>query len=287
MGGASRELAGRTAIVTGAGSPRGMGRAIVEALAGMGANIVASDTPRPAPDPVMEALAYRYGAGEGLEQSVAAAKANGVDAIAAPGDITDAGDMKGLANAAMDAFGRIDILVNVAGGSWGSNRITDYEPEDWMKTIRTNLFGTFLATQACLQIMENQGAGAIVNIASIAGARAHEMLSAYGASKAGIVQFTRDIAFESGPKGVRANALLPGDIDTDMYRMEARGYAMMHGATEDDFIAQSATTTPVGRIGLPRDVADLTAFLCTDRAAFLTGLAVPVTGDRELPFRQH
>ena len=285
MGGTYKELAGRTAIVTGAGSPRGMGRAIVETLAGMGANIVASDTPRPAPDPVMEALQYKYGADEGLEETVAAAKERGVEAIAAPGDITDQDDMKGMAKTAMDTFGRIDILVNVAGGAWGSNRITDYDPEDWMKTIRTNLFGTFLATNACLQFMENQGAGAIVNIASIAGVRSLEMLSAYGASKAGIIQFTRDIAVESGPKGVRAYALMPGDIDTDMYRMEARGYAMMHGETEENFIAKSAGSTPMGRIGLPSDIAELTAFLCTDRAAFLTGLVIPVTGGKELAFR--
>ncbi len=279
------ELEGRTAIVTGAGSPRGMGRAIVETLAAQGANIVASDMAQGDPDMVMEALGYRYGAGEGLEESVAAAKALGVQAEAVCADVTQAEQVEALAAKAKEFFGRIDILVNVAGGSWGSNRVADYEPEAWLKTLHVNLFGTFLTTKYCLPHLEANKCGSIVNIASIAASRAHEMLSAYGAAKAAIVQFTRDVACESGPSGVRANVILPGDVQTDMFAMEMKGEALIHGKTEEEALAASAASTPVGRIGTPKDVADLVAFLASDRAAFVTGVAIPLTGGKDLPFR--
>ena len=95
----------------------------------------------------------------------------------------------------------------------------------------------------------------------------------------------RELAAEWGPEGVRANVLLPGDIQTDMFAMECKGSAMLEGVSEEQFVQRSAETTPVRRVGAPQDVADLTAFLCSDRASFLTGLAIPVTGGKDLPFR--
>lgn len=283
----SKDLEGRVALVTGAGSPRGMGRAIVEALAARGANIVASDIAEAHPDPLMEMMQYQYGASQGLEETVAAAKAHGVSAIAATGDVTQPADMEAVVQAAIDTFKRVDILVNVAGGSWGSNRVGDYDPEQWLKTLHINLFGTFLTTKFCLPHFEAQGKGAIVNIASIAASRAHQMISAYGAAKAGIVQFTKDVAVEYGPSGVRANCLLPGDIMTDMLAMEFRGMSMMLGMAEEEIAGMSSESTPLRRLGAPGDVAELVAFLASDRASFLTGLAIPVTGGKELAFRAH
>lgn len=281
------ELEGRVAIVTGAGSPRGMGRAIVEALAREGAHIVASDVAEAHPDAMMEALGYRYGAGEGLGETVDAACREGVEAIGVAADVTCEEEVGAMVEAAVRTFGRVDILVNVAGGSWGSNRIADYAPEDWLKTVRVNLYGPFLTTRAVLPHMEAQGRGSIVNIASIAAVRAHAMISAYGAAKAGLVQFTRDTAVEYGPSGIRANALLPGDIDTEMYAMEARGMAMLLGLSEAEVVEMSTGTTPLRRLGTPADIAALVAFLVSDRASFLTGLAIPVTGGKELAFKPH
>lgn len=280
-----KELEGRVAIVTGAGSPRGMGRAICEALAGLGARIVASDLDKPSPDPVQQALGYEYGADQGLDETVEAARQVGVEAIGVRANVTEPDDVKQLVAQAIDAFGQLDILVNVAGGTWGSNRIADYDPGQWLDTLKVNLFGIFLTTKFALPHLEAQGKGAIVNIASIAAERYHEMMSAYSASKAGVVAFTREVAAEYGPKGVRANAVLPGDIQTDMYAMECKGVAMLHGTSEEEVVKASAESTPVRRIGHPADVAELVAFLCTDRASFLTGLAIPVTGGKELPFR--
>ncbi|NIA15004.1 MAG: SDR family oxidoreductase [Nitrospiraceae bacterium] len=279
-----KELEGKVAIVTGAGSPRGMGRATCEALADMGARIAASDLGNPEPDPVQQALGYAYGAGQGLDETVESAKALGVDAIGIRADVTSPEEVESLVAQTVDALGRLDIVVNVAGGTWGSNTVQDYDPAHWLNTIKVNLFGTFLTTKFALPRFE-AGGGCIVNIASIAAERSLEMASAYGAAKAGIVQFTKDVAVEYGPQGVRANALLPGDIRTDLYAMECKGNAMLRGITEDEFIAECATLTPLRRIGLPKDVADVVAYLCTDRAAYLTGLAIPVTGGRELPLR--
>ncbi len=280
------ELDGRVAIVTGAGSPRGMGRAIVEALARGGARIVASDVGTPQPDVLHEIMGYKYGADQGLDSTVNAAKALGVDAIAVRADVTNPEEVEALIVAAVGTFKRIDILVNVAGGSWGSNRVGEYEPEHWLETIKVNLFGTFLTTRYALPVFERQGGGVIVNIASVAAIRAHEMVSAYSAAKAGVIAFTRDVANEYGPQGVRANAILPGDIDTELLAMEFKGMATLHEKSVEEVAAESAGATPLRRLGLPTDVADLVAFLCSDRSSFLTGLAIPVTGGKELPFRK-
>lgn len=280
------ELEGRVAVVTGAGSPRGIGRAVVEALARQGANIVATDVATPEPDVIMQALGYEYGASQGLNDTADAARKLGADALAVCADVTSPADVEAMVNAAKDRFGHVDVLVNVAGGSWGSNRVGDYEPDMWLKTLHVNLYGTFLTTKYCLPLLEVQG-GVIVNIASIAALRSHDMVSAYGAAKAGVVQFTRDVANEYGPQGIRANAVLPGDIQTDMLDMEFKGVAMLSDSTPEDVAAKSAEGAPLRRLGKPHDVANVVAFLCSDRASFLTGLAVPVTGGKELPFRAH
>lgn len=280
-------LAGKVAVVTGAGSPRGMGRAIVEALAAEGVHIAASDVGSPEPDPLMQMMDYRYGADEGLDATVEAAKALGVEAIGVRADVSDPEEVEALIAATASRLGGPDILVNVAGGSWGSNRTGDYDPEQWMKTVEINLFGTFLTTHYALPKMEAQGWGSIVNIGSMAAVRSHPMLSAYGAAKAGVAQFTRDVATEYGPQGIRANCLLPGDIRTDMFAMECKGMAMMLGMSEDEVAQLSAETAPLKRLGEVADIAGLVVFLCSKQASFLTGLSIPVAGGKDLPFKAH
>jgi NAD(P)-dependent dehydrogenase (short-subunit alcohol dehydrogenase family) len=281
------ELSGRVAIVTGAGNPRGIGRAIAEALAAAGADLCVSDIAKGDPDAVMEALGYQFGADQGLDETTSAVREQGVDALAVAADVTQPEEVEQLVKQALQHFGQLDILVNVAGGSWGSNRVGEYEPEHWLKTLHVNLYGAFLTTRACLPQFENQGRGVIVNIASVAAIRSHEFTSAYSAAKAGLVQFTRDVATEYGPQGIRANAILPGDIDTDLLKMEFRGMSALLGMSEEEVAEMSSSGTPLRRLGQPQDVAHLAAFLCSDRASFLTGLAIPVTGGKELPFRGH
>lgn len=281
-----KELEGRVAIVTGAGSPRGIGRAIVEALAAEGAQIAASDIAQADPDTLQQMFGYQYGAAQGLDATVEAAKAHGVEAIGVLANVADPADVEALVKAAAERFGRIDMLVNVAGGSWGTNRVGDYDPDQWLRTVQVNLFGTFLTTKYVLPHMEAQGAGAIVNIASVAAIRAHEMMSAYCAAKAGVVAFTQSVAQEYGPNGIRANAVLPGDIQTDLLTMEYKGMSMVLGIPEEEVAEKSKNETPVRRLGEAQDVARLVAFLCSDRAAFLTGLAIPITGGKELAWPQ-
>ncbi|MBX7258008.1 MAG: SDR family oxidoreductase, partial [Candidatus Hydrogenedentes bacterium] len=196
-----RDLEGKVALVTGAGSPRGIGRAIVEALARLGARIVASDVEDPLPDVIHDVLGYKHGAKQGLDETVAAAQALGVEAVAFRADICVPEDVEQLVANAASAFGHIDILVNVAGGSWGSQRVGEYEPDQWLDTLKVNLYGTFLTTRYVLPLFEKQRGGVVINIAAIAAERACEMVSAYSAAKAGVVALTRDIAVEYGPQG--------------------------------------------------------------------------------------
>jgi 3-oxoacyl-[acyl-carrier protein] reductase len=235
----------------------------------------------------MESLGYTYGAQTGLSETVRAVEERGRRAVGISADVTNEEQVRALIAGAIEHFGRLDILVNVAGGSWGSNRIADYESEQWWYTVKVNLFGPFLTTKYALPHFEQQQRGVIVNISSIAAVRSHAMISAYGAAKAGLVQFTRDTAVEYGPSGIRAYALMPGDIQTDLLAMELRSMALFLDMSEEEVAAMSAESTPLRRLGTPEDVANVVGFLCSDRAAFLTGLAIPVTGGKELPFRGH
>lgn len=280
-----RDLEGKVALVTGAGSPRGIGRAIVEALARLGARIVASDVEDPLPDVIHDVLGYKHGAKQGLDDTIAAAVALGVEAIAVRADVSVPESVEQLVERAEKAFGRIDILVNVAGGSWGSQRAGEYDPDQWLDTVNVNLYGTFLTMRHVLPVFEKQRGGIIVNIAAIAAHRACPMSSAYSAAKAGVVALTRDVAVEYGPQGIRANAVLPGDIQTDYLSMEFKGAATLLGCPDEKVKSAAVAASPLRRLGSPRDVAEVVAFLCTDRASYLTGLAIPVTGGKELPWR--
>ena len=281
-----QELSNQVALVTGAGSPRGIGCAVVQSLAKAGAHIAATDIAAGQPDAIQQALGYRYGADQGLDATVETARAHGVEAIGITADVGDPAQVQALVQGVRDHFGRLDFLVNVAGGVWGSNRIGEYDPEQWWQTVRVNLYGVFLTTHYSLPLLEAQG-GSIVNIASIAAERSHDMLSPYGAAKAGVVQFTRDVAAEYGPQGIRANVLLPGDIETDMNAMEMKGLAMLLGVGEDEARQMNAASTPLRRMGQPADVGEAVAWLCSPRASFITGAAIPLTGGRELLYRGH
>jgi len=243
------ELAGRVAIVTGAG--QGMGRAVVERLSTAGARIVANDV--------------RPDAANGVAAGV---RDTGGQAVAAPGDVTSARDVAAMAKTALEAFGAVHILVNNAG-VLRPTAVIDIEEDEWDMVVGVNLKGTYLCSRAVLPAMREAGWGRIVNLSSTAGKNVSTVGGAhYTAAKAGILGFTRHLAKEEAGFGITVNAVCPGLIDTEMVRN-----------TIDAARAKAyAAGFPISRLGRPEEVAELVAFLASDRAAYITGASLDING---------
>ena len=232
-------LAGKTALVTGAS--RGIGRAIAEELAAAGASVV---------------LGYRTGKDEA--ESLAAE----LGGRAVQADVSDADDAARLVAEAGD----LDILVNNAGLT-RDGLLARMPDDDWRVVIETNLSSVFYTCRAVCRPMMKKRAGAIVNVSSIVGVHGNWGQTNYGASKAGIIGFTKSLARELGSRNVRANVVAPGYVNTrltDVLPEEARE-AML-------------SNTPLGRLGEPEDIAGAVRFLCSDEASFITGEVMLVDG---------
>lgn len=260
-----QRLAGKVAIVTGAG--RGIGRAYALRLAALGADIVVND------------VNFQGAAlvGERATSTVEEVEALGRRAIPYEADISRREAAEGLARAALDAFGRIDVLVNNAGIARATGRQEDsihyttasrVSEQDWDKTFDSNLRTTVLCCQAVVPAMIQQGSGKIVNIASVSGVTPiMPWLAAYAAAKAGVISYTKSLALELAPLGITVNAIAPGHIGSG-----ARNQAM---AAIDP---QAVAMVPMGRIGQPEDCAKVCEFLATDLSDYVTGQTILVDG---------
>ena len=249
------ELPGRTALVTGGGS--GLGRAIALAFAAEGADVVIAGR-RPGP----------------LEETAAAAARPGSIHVVT-GDVTKDNDRARFVRAARDQGGGLDILVNSAGIlETGSVETTSLE--DWDRAMDVNVRSVFALTKQCVPLLLVRR-GNIINLSSVAGPRPYPGLLAYCVSKSAIDQLTKCLAVELAPRGVRVNALNPGVVQTNLHRAG--------GMSEEDykaFLERGKTTHPMGRVGLPEDVAALALFLASDRAGWITGGTFSVDGGRAL-----
>jgi 3-oxoacyl-[acyl-carrier protein] reductase len=240
-------LEGRVSLVTGAS--RGIGRAIATAFAAEGAHVV---------------LAARDAAK--LAEAVAEIQAKGGQAEALALDVSDRVSVEAGIAQVVAAHGRIDHLVNNAGVT-RDNLLLRMKDEEWRQVLDTNLTGAFLCTQAVLKPMLKQRSGRIVTITSVVGLSGNAGQANYAASKAGVIGFTKSVAREVASRGITANAIAPGFIETDMTA------AMSEKAREAVFAA-----IPLGRVGRPEDVAGAALFLVSDAAAYVTGQVLAVDG---------
>jgi len=201
-------------------------------------------------------LSYRSGKDEAKE----VAKEAGARAVEA--DVSDPEQARAL----LDAAGELDVLVNNAGIT-RDGLLARMSDEDWRVVIETNLSGTFHTCRAAVRGMMKRRAGSIVNVSSIVGLHGNPGQTNYSASKAGIIGFTKALARELGNRGVRANVVAPGYIDTRLTQVIA-----------DEMKELMLANTPLGRFGRPEDVAGAVRFLCSDAAAFITGEVLLVDG---------
>lgn len=242
------DLSGKVALVTGAS--RGIGRAVAERLAAEGAHVVLNFASREeAAREVLTGIEQAGGAGS-LERF----------------DIGDAARVDAAVKRILDARGRIDILVNNAGVT-RDNLLMRLTEADFDEVVRINLKGTFLVTKAVSRQMVRQKGGRILIVSSVVGEMGNAGQSIYSASKAGLIGFTKSLARELASRGITVNAVTPGFIATDM--TEA-----LPETARKAFLEQ----IPLGRFGAPSEVADLAAFLASDRAGYITGQVVGING---------
>lgn len=241
------ELDGKVALITGAG--RGLGRELVHAFAASGAR-VAFCARRPVDD---------------LAQSI------GADALGVSGDVGKPADVDRLVKATFQRFGRIDILVNNVGVAGPTASIEDTSLDEWEKTIRVNLTGTFLCTKAVVPHMRRQNSGTIINIGSITGKRPLSFRTPYAASKAALIGITRTLAEELGPAGIRVNLVSPGAIEGERLDEIMHAQAQARGVDAATIRKQFSSFSPLNRLVSPADVVDMCLFLASNRAKVITG----------------
>jgi len=239
------EVSSRVAIVTGGG--RGIGQAIALKLAEAGATVVVSDIAEP------EAVAEEI-------------RSMGRQALAVSTDVSLPADVEKLAETTMSTYGRIDILVNNAGIT-RDHLLMRLSEEDWDSVLTVNLKSVYLCTRAVLRHMVKQRWGRIISMASIVGVVGNAGQANYASAKAGIIGFTRSVAKEVASRGITANAIAPGFIDTSMTQQLAESQRQ-----------EMAKHIPVGYIGTPRDVAEAVAFLASEEARYITGQVLNVDG---------
>lgn len=245
------EFDGRVALVTGSGS--GMGRATALAFARMGAHVVVSDV-----------------RDHDAEATVATITAEGGSARSIRADVTDEAAVEALVAETLATFGRLDFAHNNAGVTDTPCTTGDLSLERWDRTIAVDLTGVFICMKHELAAMAAAGQGVIVNTSSGAGINGVAGLPAYVAAKHGVIGLTKTAALEYATQGIRVNAVCPGAIATPLI--------MEHLAGDEAALAAMVAEHPVRRIGLPEEVAAAVTFLCTDAAAFITGVALPVDG---------
>jgi 3-oxoacyl-[acyl-carrier protein] reductase len=236
------ELSGKAAVITGAA--RGIGAAIARYLASNGASVVIADI-----------------SGEAAAGFVSELETEGFKAIAVQTDISDEKSVSGMMDMTLRKFGKVDILVNNAG-IIDSNPIPEMKIEDWDKVMGVNLKGTYLCSKAAIDIIIKNGGGRIVNISSMAGQLGGLKVGPdYSASKAGIIGLTKSFARYGAKYGINVNAVCPGFIETEMTK------------GRDD-----PASVPLGRLGMPEDVAKAVFFLASSLSDYITGATIDVNG---------
>lgn len=242
------DLSERVSVVTGAS--RGIGKAIALELAACGAKVVVN---------------YNRSA-EAAEDVVNTIQSMGGEAVAVQGDVSVPEMAQGLIGAAVDAFGRVDVLVNNAGMR-ADGLLIRMSDEDWDAVLDTNLKGAFNCMKSVAKTMMKQRYGRIINITSVVGLAGNAGQANYASAKAGLIGLTKSVAKELGSRNITVNAIAPGYVETELT-----------ATLSDEMKSATLSMTPMGRLGIPEDMAYGVAFLASEQASFITGQVLSIDG---------
>lgn len=249
----SNRMRGKTAIVTGGAT--GIGEATARLIAEEGGRVVVADVD-----------------GDRGEATTASIRERGGEAIFVRTDVSREEHVRAMRDAAVREYDRIDVLVNNAAVFVLKG--IEATPEDWQRSLSVNVVGNSLCTRYAAEVMKKQGSGAIVNLASISAFIAQPQFVAYSATKAAIVQMTRNVALDLAPFGIRVNCVCPGTILTQA----SRNHMERVGQSLEEWKAEQESMQLLGRVGDPREVAFPIVFLASDEASFITGVHLMVDG---------
>ena len=272
-------LHGKIAIVTGSGRHGGLGQAMALRLGQEGCKVVIADLGRTEGD-----LFPSHGVATTaeLEQVAEEIRATGTEVMTVHCDVRDEASVEAMVAAVVERFGGIDILVNNAGVGYLMKLVTEMTADEWDVVLDVNLRGMFLCTKHVARQLIAQGRGGrIVNISSQGGKSGFPYASAYVASKHGVIGFTRSVAIELGAHNVTVNAICPNHVTTGLGAWQNDFFSKALGLTHDEYMAAMTSRIPLGRPGLPDDIAKACAWLCSEQAGYVTGEAMNVSGGEE------
>lgn len=249
------ELKNRVAIVTGSGSPKGIGRTIALTLAKQGATIIVADINM-----------------EGVKETVKAVEADGGKALGVKLDVTSKESVDAMVEEVLDVYGRIDILINNAGISQKVT-VEDMTLDDIVRIFNVNMFGLFLCSQAVLKPMKEQRFGRIINLSSVSGKRGGGIFGGahYSASKAAVLGFSKNLAREVAQNGITVNSVAPGLINTEIWK-----------SLPEEQASKIVENIPAGRPGETEEIASTIAFLASEEASYITGEEIDINGGQHM-----
>ncbi len=274
-----KDLAGKVAVVTGAGRAKGLGEAMAKRLAAEGAKVVITDIGAAQGGHMPESA---IGTTSEMQEIVDEIVADGGEASCFNCNVLNEEEVENAAQYAVDTYGKLDIWVNNAGIGYLMKPILELPAEEWDTVLGVNLRGVFLGIKHAAKIMVEQGnGGKIINIGSQASKSGFAHASAYTTSKHGIVGLTRVAAMELGVHKINVNTICPNHVTTGLGAWQNSHFSEVTGKGNEKYMQDMYDRIPMGRPGLQEDIAKACAFLCSDQASYITGECMNVSGGEE------